>query len=65
MAQHNALPVHTDIFVPPNKLLLLNAMLLPALHQMQQVKQIAMGRVSQTATGFDLCNVNTILYENS
>ena len=65
MAQHNALPVHTDIFVTPNKLLLLNAMLLPALHQMQQVKQIAMGCVSQTATGFDLCNVNSILYENS
>ncbi len=63
MTQHSALSVHTDIFVPSSNLLLHNAMMLPALHQMQQVKQIAMVRVSQASTGFDLSDVDTILHE--
>jgi len=64
MTQHSRYSIHTDIFVPFGSLLLHNAMKLPTLHQMQQVKQIALVRVSQASTGFDLCHVLTILQEN-
>ncbi len=65
-ASHNTrgCSIHTDIFVPFSSLLLHNAMKLPALHQMQQVNQIALVHVSQASTGFDLCHVDTILQEN-
>ncbi len=64
MTQHNVLLIHTDIFVPFSNLLLHNAMMLPGLHQTQQVKQSAMVRVSQASTNLDLCHVDIILQEN-
>ena len=51
MTQHNALSVHTNIFVPFSILLLQNPMMLLALHQMQKVKQTRMVPVSQVTTG--------------
>jgi len=64
MTQHTALSVHTDIFVPFGNSLLHIALIMPALHHLQQVKQIALERVSQGSIGFDLCHADTILHEN-
>jgi hypothetical protein len=63
MTQHNALSVYTDMFVPCSNALLHIAMMLPALHHMQQVNQAKMVRVSQASNNFDLCHVNIVLHE--
>ena len=64
MTQHNALSVHTDIFVPFSDFILHNAVMLPALHQTQQVKANCNGACVSASTGFDWCNVDTVLHEN-